>query len=302
MRRLLLALALASPAVPGAPLQIEGRAPGTYVLREDLAVTWEAPFLYLLVGRDQALLIDTGDVADPRTVPLARTVLGLLPDGPGGKLPLLVVHSHGHLDHRSGDAQFAGLPGVQVIPAGLGEVRAAFGFTRWPEGAAQVDLGGRIVDVLPAPGHQRAHLVFYDRTTGTLFTGDFLMPARLLVEDTEAYRASARRLAAFVRDLPVREVLGGHIEKNRAGELYPWQAQEHPDEAPLALGKADVLALPGALDHFNGLRTRSGPFVMMNGLRILETAAAGGLALLASLAAWIFRRFRRRRTARQSNP
>src|SRR3984957_10893893 len=54
----------------------------TFVLRENLCATWEAPFLYLLIGDHRALLIDTGDVADSRKMPLARTVIDLMSQSP----------------------------------------------------------------------------------------------------------------------------------------------------------------------------------------------------------------------------
>jgi hydroxyacylglutathione hydrolase len=81
-------------------------------------------------------------------------------------MPLIVVHSHGHLDHRAGDPQFAHVPGIQLVPSDLEHVRKYFGFGDWPNGAVQVDLGDRIIDVLPAPGHHPAQLVYYDRNTG----------------------------------------------------------------------------------------------------------------------------------------
>jgi glyoxylase-like metal-dependent hydrolase (beta-lactamase superfamily II) len=34
--------------------------------------------------------------------------------------------------------------------------------------------------VIPTPGHNATHVVFYVRITGLLFSGDFLMPGRLL--------------------------------------------------------------------------------------------------------------------------
>lgn len=292
---LLLPLRAADP-----PLQAQACADRTWILREDLHATWEAPFLYLLAGRRRALLIDTGDVADPARMPLAVEVLARLPgDGPA-KLPLLVVHTHGHLDHRAGDVQFQGLPGVEVVPSDLTSVRRFFGFPAWPDGTAQVDLGDRIVDVLPAPGHHPAELVFYDRTTGLLFSGDFLLPGRILVDDLAAYRASAARVAAFVKDRPITAVLGGHIEKDRTGALFPWASDTHPEERPLALGKADLLALPAALQHFNGFYTARDGFVVENPIRNLE-AGAGAilliLALLGVLAARLIRRWRRRRAA-----
>jgi glyoxylase-like metal-dependent hydrolase (beta-lactamase superfamily II) len=272
--------------------------PGTYILRENLRDTFEAPFMYLLVGNQRALLIDTGDIADPRIAPLAATVLGLLPDTGHGRLPLLVTHSHKHLDHRAADPQFQGLPGVELVLPDLDHVKARFGFSDWPKGAAQIDLGGRIVDVLPVPGHHAAHLLFYDRQTALVFSGDFLLPGRLLVDDRAAYQASAERIAAFVHDRPVSAVLGGHVEMDRAGQLFPWQSLYHPDERPLPLAKEDLLALPAALARFNGFYTHTGGFVIENTLHNLEAAGVALLVALAGLvylgARWI-RRWRRSR-------
>jgi hydroxyacylglutathione hydrolase len=280
------------------PIEVHAYNPTTYVLREDLCATWEAPFMYLVIGSDKALLIDTGDVADPKLMPLADTVLGLLPQKGGAKLPLIVAHSHTHLDHRAGDPQFQGRPGVTLVAAQLPSVEKFFGFKDWPQGVAQVDLGGRVVDVLPAPGHNVAHVVYYDRNTGLLFSGDFLMPARLLVDDLDAYKASARRVAAFVQDRPVSYVLGGHVEKDAHGQLFDWESTLHADEAPLALGKADVLALPAALDQFKFFETDTGGFVIIDSMHELEAFAAAVLLVLAGLG-WLLYRYIKRRRARR---
>jgi glyoxylase-like metal-dependent hydrolase (beta-lactamase superfamily II) len=272
----------------------------TYILRENLCDTPEAPFMYLLIGKGKAMLIDTGDLADPARAPLAKTVLGLLPVSAAGRLPLLVVHTHKHLDHRRGDPQFDGLAGVEWVPPDLERVRAQFHFPKWPEGVAQVDLGERVVDVLPAPGHHPAHLLFYDRRTAILFSGDFLMPARILVDDLGAYRASADRALRFFQDRPVSMILGGHIEKNRAGEVFPWQSTWHPDEAPLALGKADLQALPAALAAFNGLYREGGGFVIENPTRLLGLMVGGLVLALAGAGYGLFRLIRRRRRRRLS--
>ena len=277
------------------PLELYRYDARTYILREGLCATWEAPFIYLLIGGSQALLIDTGDVADPKLMPLADTVLALLPVTAQGRLPLLVVHSHSHLDHRAGDPQFDHIPGVQVVESHLDPVRAYFGFKDWPRGSAVIDLGGRIVDVLPAPGHNPAHLIFYDRVTGLLFSGDFLMAARLLVDDIDAYRASARRVADFVRDKPVSYVLGGHIEEDRAGRLYDWQASYHPDEHALQLGKEEVLALPAALEGFNGFQGSRGGFTIIDSIHELEAMAGAAVLVLTGLGYGLYRLWRRRR-------
>src|SRR6266446_9026073 len=207
-------------ATPQVALQVHTYEPRTFILRQSPCATFEANFLYLLIGSDKALLVDTGAVADPKEMPLAKTILALLPDKDHKKLPLLVAHTHRHLDHRAGDPQFASLPSVQIVPTDLEGVRAFFGLTNWPNGIAHLDLGGRTVDVIPTPGHHRTHVVFYDSRTGVLFSGDFLMPGRLLIEDAAAYRESALRVVDFLRARPLTHILGGHIELNTAGKAY----------------------------------------------------------------------------------
>ena len=92
------------------------------------------------------------------------------------------------------------------------------------------------------PGHNETHVAFYDGNTGLFFSGDFLMPGRLLIDDTDADLASAKRAAAFAQDRPITAVLGGHIETNAAGETFTWGSQYHPDEHVLQLTKDDPLA------------------------------------------------------------
>jgi hydroxyacylglutathione hydrolase len=131
-------------------------------------------------------------VADQKQMPLAGTVMHLLPGAEPSKLPLLVVHTHRHLDHRAGDGQFAPLSNVQVVGWDLATVRRYYDFIDWPNGLAQINLGDRTVDVIPTPGHNETHVAFYDRNTGLFFSGDFLMPGRLLIDDADADLASAR--------------------------------------------------------------------------------------------------------------
>jgi glyoxylase-like metal-dependent hydrolase (beta-lactamase superfamily II) len=149
-------------ATPQDPLQVHTYEPQTFILRQSPCANFEANFLYLLLGSDKALLIDTGAVADPKEMPLAKTILELLPDKDHKKLPLLVAHTHRHLDHRAGDPQFASLSSVQIVPIDLQGVRAFFGFTNWPNGIGHLDLGGRTVYVIPTPGHNPTHMACYD--------------------------------------------------------------------------------------------------------------------------------------------
>jgi glyoxylase-like metal-dependent hydrolase (beta-lactamase superfamily II) len=232
-------------------------------------------------------------------IPLAESVMRLLPGEGKAKLPLLVVHTHRHLDHRAGDAQFAHFSNAQVVGFDMDSVRRYYPFTDWPNGLAQVDLGDRTVDVIPTPGHNETEVTFYDRSTGLLFTGDFLMPARLLIDDTNGDLASAERVAAFAKDRPISFALGGHIVLNSAGELFPWESQYHPHEHVLQLTKDDVLALPAAIRSFNGFYSVHGKFTMENSMRILMAFAVLVIVAVVAVVWTLVRYIRCRRRARK---
>ena len=240
------------------PIQVVAYDDDTFILRQSKCVDFEAPFLYLLIGGDRALLHDTGATADGDRFPLRRTVDELLSGRrppAGTELPALIVtHSHGHGDHHAGDVQFSDLPEGSVAPIGAEGVAAFFGFADWPTGRTVLDLGGRSIDVLPAPGHLADHVVLFDRSRGLLLTGDTLLPGPLTVRDWHAFRQTIRRLAAFCRGSaadgrPVRHILGAHIEMStRPGELYELGTTYQPDELPLPLTVEDLFALEGALE------------------------------------------------------
>jgi len=283
---------------PQPPIQVHQYNAETFILRENLCATYEAPFIYLLIGKNKALLIDTGAVSDAKTMPLAQTVASLLATA-GSKVPLMVVHTHGHLDHRSGDNQFRTLPDVEVVPTDLDSVKSRFGLDDWPNSIGQIDLGDRVIDVIPTPGHYPSHVAYYDRQTGLFFSGDFLLPGRLLIEDKAADLASARRVAEFVEHRPVTYVLGAHIELDQAGKTIVG-AHYRPNERPLQLTKQDLLALPGIVKGFNGFYAKSGVYVLMNQNRILIVMGVAAViivvAIILTLRA-LWRRFRSRKAA-----
>jgi glyoxylase-like metal-dependent hydrolase (beta-lactamase superfamily II) len=284
-------------ATPQPPLQVHAYEPRTFILRQSPCADFEANFLYLLIGSDKALLVDTGAVAEAGRMPLASTVRDLVRKAASADLPLIVAHTHRHGDHRAGDAQFAEIPNAEVVPIESDRMRAYFGFDHWPDGEARLDIGGRIVHALPTPGHHPDHLIFYDEPTGLLLSGDFLLPGRLLIDDTAAYLESAQRIASFAEHHPITHVLGGHIELDAQGRLYAHGANHHPHERRLELGKEHVLALPGALRGFNGFHAAHDGFVLTHPIHLLLALALGALTMLGLLAwsfvAW-FRRSRRK--------
>jgi hydroxyacylglutathione hydrolase len=266
---------------PQPPIQVHRYNADTFILRENLCATYEAPFIYLLIGKNKALLIDTGAVADAKTMPLAQTVTSLLATA-GSKVPVVVVHTHGHLDHRSGDYQFRTLSDVEVVPTDLESVKNRFGLADWPNSIGRIDLGDRVIDVIPTPGHYVSHVAYYDRQTGLFFSGDFLLPGRLLIEDTAADLASARRVAEFVEQRPITHVLGAHIELDESGKTVVG-AHYRPNERPLQLTKQDLLGLPGIVTGFNGFYAKRGVYVLMNQNRILILLGIGAVFVLVAI-------------------
>ena len=266
---------------PQPPIQVHRYNAQTFILRESLCATYEAPFVYLLIGKHKALLIDTGAVADAKTMPLAETVSSLLGNS-GSRVPLMVVHTHGHLDHRSGDDQIRALPNVEVVPTDLEGVKSRLGIGDWPNEIGQIDLGDRVIDVIPTPGHYRSHVAYYDRQTGLFFSGDFILPGRLLIEETKADLASARRVVEFAEQHPIAYVLGGHIELDESGKTF-FGTRHHPNERPLQLTKQDLLALPGIVSGFNGFYAKRGVYVLMNQNRILILLGIGAIVLLVAI-------------------
>ena len=283
---------------PQPPLQVHRYNAQTFILRESPCATFEAPFMYLLIGSTRALLIDTGDVADPKQMPLAQTVMGLLPGDGDAKMPLIVVHTHGHMDHRAGDPQFQSLPHVQVVGTDLEHVKQYFGFNNWPNGVAQIELGNRTVDVLPTPGHYPSHVSYYDRNTMLFFSGDFFLPGRLIIDNTEEDISSAQRVADFIKDRPVSYVLGGHIELDADGNTFDFGSNYHPHEHVLQLTKQDLLGLPAVVAPFNGFYTQEGMYVMFNQFRVLTAELAAIVLVLAAIVTLIWRYLRRRKRAR----
>jgi hydroxyacylglutathione hydrolase len=263
------------------PIQVHRYNADTFILRENLCATYEAPFIYLLIGKTKALLIDTGAVAEAKAMPLAQTVISLLPND-GSRLPLMVAHTHGHLDHRSGDDQFRALLDVEVVPADLESVKSRLGLAEWPNGIGQIDLGDRIIDVIPTPGHHQSHVSYYDRQTGLFFSGDFLLPGRLLIEDTNEDLASARRVVEFVEQRPITYVLGAHIELDQSGKIVVG-TRYRANERPLQLTKQDLLALPGIVSGFNGFYAKRGAYVLMNQNRVLIFLGVGAVILLVAI-------------------
>jgi glyoxylase-like metal-dependent hydrolase (beta-lactamase superfamily II) len=186
---------------------------------------------YLIVGRERALLFDTGmGIGDLRALIAKLT-----------KLPVVVMNSHTHDDHVGNNWQFETVYGMdtaftresakgsredaqaEIAPGEVcGTLPAAFDrvayatkpwkVTKWMHEGDRIELGGRTLEILATPGHTPDAICLFDRANGLLFTGDTYYPGTVWIyrpeTDLAAYGRSVRRLAALEPE--VKLVLGAH--------------------------------------------------------------------------------------------
>jgi len=228
-----------------------------YILRESGCTDYEKPFLYLLFGKDRALLEDTGSGKNDSAPVVTALIAEWCKRNSRELLPLVVTHSHSHGDHVAGDAQFKALPNTTMIPLTVAGTSEAFHIARWPQDPGSIDLGGRVLDVIAIPGHDILSVAFYDRQTGILLTGDSLYPGRLYVRDFAEFARSTQRLVDFTRGKIVAHVLGTHIEEmEQPYRDYPVGTRYQPDEHQLALSRGNLLELNEAVIAMNGKPSR----------------------------------------------
>jgi len=228
-----------------------------YILRQSGCSNYEKPFLYLLFGRDRALLLDTGAGKTEVARVVNHVIKQWLARNKRQSIQLVVAHTHAHGDHTGGDEQFKALVGTILVAPNLNAVQSFFGLKSWPEEIAQYDLGGRILDVIAIPGHHPTSIALYDRQTGVLFTGDTLYPGRLYIRDPVQFIHSIQRLVDFTQNRQVAHILGNHIENTRTPYLdYRIGTVYQPDEHALELGRGELLELNEALHRMKGTLVR----------------------------------------------
>ncbi len=181
---------------------------------------------YLIVGKEKALLFDTGMGLD--------TISALVKELTS--LPVVVLNSHTHYDHIGGNAEFDSILALntpytihnaqfgwahpvvkdEVTPAAfcrekLPQVDTAnyhirpFNISRFIPDGYKIQLGGRELEVLAVPGHAPDAVALLDKQNGYLFTGDTFYegPIYLFAEgtDVKAYGQSIAKLALLAPQL-----------------------------------------------------------------------------------------------------
>jgi glyoxylase-like metal-dependent hydrolase (beta-lactamase superfamily II) len=243
----------------GAPdFTVHAYNPDFYIFRQSACSHFEKPFLYLIFGRDQVLLVDTG-TGDVNTMTAVDLVIrDWVKKHKRAVAQLVVAHTHNHTDHVGGDAHFVRrLGGSMIIGHRPADVQKFFQIINWPAEGMEYDLGDRVIDIIPVPGHEASSIAFYDRRTGILLTGDTFYPGRLYVRDGAAYTASIKRLVDFTANRQITHILGSHIENtSKPGVDYPEGTVDQPDEHVLQLTRAQLLELNAALEAMQGNITK----------------------------------------------
>ena len=179
---------------------------------------------YLVTGDNLAVVIDTGmGVGDFSAVVRDLT-----------SLPVSVINSHAHWDHvganwrfddiaihrYEADALSIGRTNADIrrkfddsvmkgtLPPGESldtvEIRPSKATTIL-EGGELVDLGGRVLEVLHAPGHSPGGIVLVDRANGIMFSTDVVYAGDLYAQFPDSnvsdYVDTLRRLEAIAPDL-----------------------------------------------------------------------------------------------------
>lgn len=241
-----------------ADFNVQAYNDGLFILRQAACKHYEKPFLYLIVGAERALLIDTGAGHVDVLAPIDSLVRAAARRRGVATLQLIVAHSHAHGDHVAGDTQFVGRANTVLVGRDSAAVRAFFGIKNWPQDAGTIDLGHRVLDIVAIPGHQPASIAVYDRLTGVLLTGDTFYPGRLYVRDTAAYAQSVSRLLRFANAHPISHFLGAHVENSRApGVDYPVGTVDQPSEHDLDMTHAQLVELDSVVQAIRGRFVRT---------------------------------------------
>jgi hydroxyacylglutathione hydrolase len=238
-------------------IQVHAYNEHTYILRQNMAVHYEAPFMFLLFGNERAILLDTGATRSPQFFPLRQTVDELieqwLAKHPRQSYELIVAHTHLHRDHFEGDSQFLGRSHVTIVGRSLEETIAFYGFSHWPAEVVSFDLGGRSLQVMGSPGHEDAEVSIYDPYTQILLTGDIFYPGRLYIRDWQAFKDSIERLIGFCEAHSVTHILGCHVEMSIYPKLdYLIRTNYQPYERPPQMTVEQLRSVRVAIEQVNG--------------------------------------------------
>lgn len=243
----------------------------TYILRQNPAVHWEAPFMYLLMGDKRAVLLDTGATAEADYFPLRNVVDQVLMRWQQANkledLELIVMPMGAAASQTAGQEQFSDRINTQIIAADDTARKAVLG-ANWPA-TGTLDLGGRVLEVIATPGIDAQALTVHDPWAKILFTGNTFYPGRLVIRDFMAYLDSMQRLVDLSRDNDIHQIWGGRIEMTAEPGLdFMLRSNYRPNERQLQLSTdalTDALNIVRLINGDKGIHIHD-DFIVMHGV------------------------------------
>jgi len=183
---------------------------------------WQEVISYLILGKEKALLFDTGNGISKISVIVNELT----------RLPVIVLNSHTHFDHIGGNSEFSDILAMDTdytknnsggysnelvseevskealcgaLPDDINPETfntPNFKVKKFITDGYKIDLGGRILEVLSTPGHTPDAISILDSDLGLLWVGDLYYdgPIWLFVpeSDLDAYYKSVERLCKLV--------------------------------------------------------------------------------------------------------
>ena len=125
-------------------IQVVSYNADTWILRQNKCIHYEAPFIFLFVGEDQSLLIDTGATPNEKLFPLRPVVDSILLANKASNRKLIVAHTHSHGDHIAADDQFKTRPNTEVIGLNWDAIQKYFSFND-SKPISLLELGNRSI-------------------------------------------------------------------------------------------------------------------------------------------------------------
>ena len=204
----------------------------TYAIYEPYQ--WQEAISYLLIGSEKAMLVDTlQGIGDLKSVVEQLT-----------NLPVIVVNTHSHFDHVSGNYQFDDIYGMDNTftldnakghdhSVNVGNMTADTFWKNVPENFSAdtyenkpyeiskylrdgeiIDIGDRPIEIVFTPGHSPDSLVLIDKNNRMMMTGDSFYPAPLYVYSaTSSFRDYANSVQTMLKyQSDVDFLLPGHNE------------------------------------------------------------------------------------------
>ena len=141
---------------------------------------------------------------------------------------------------------------TQVISADEGHLEKPY-WEQIGRLAVSLDLGGRVLEVIPTPGIDAQALTVHDPWAKILFTGNTFYPGRLVIRDFKAYLESMQRLVDLSVDNEILHIWGGRIEMaTEPGLDYMLRSNYRPNERRLQLTKDELVDASKIVRLING--------------------------------------------------